>query len=84
MLASLGLVGFLSLLGSKGDLIADVSFYAFSAITLGAAVMLVVAVRRGIAWAVETATDQDPWPDPPAWSRPSSPGSGGLSAVVME
>ena len=38
--------------------------------TLGAAVMLVVAARRGIAWAVETATDQDPWPDPPAWSRP--------------
>ena len=37
--------------------------------TLGAAVMLVVAARRGIAWAVETATDQDPWPDPPAWSR---------------
>jgi hypothetical protein len=37
---------------------------------LGAAVMLVVAARRGIAWAVETATDQDPWPDPPAWSRP--------------
>jgi hypothetical protein len=37
---------------------------------IGAAAMLVVAVRRGIAWAVETATDQDPWPDPPAWSRP--------------
>jgi len=37
--------------------------------TLGATVMLAVAVRRGIAWAVETATDQDPWPDPPTWSR---------------
>jgi len=37
--------------------------------TLGAAAVLVVAVRRGIAWAVETATDQDPWPDPPARSR---------------
>jgi hypothetical protein len=37
---------------------------------LGAAAILVVAARRGIAWAVETATDQDPWPDPPAWSRP--------------
>jgi len=37
--------------------------------TLGAAVMLAVAARRGIAWVVETATDQDPWPDPPAWSR---------------
>jgi hypothetical protein len=37
--------------------------------TLGAAVVLVVAVRRAIVWAVETATDQDPWPDPPAWSR---------------
>jgi hypothetical protein len=36
---------------------------------LGATVMLVVAAWRGIAWAVETATDQDPWPDPPAWSR---------------
>ncbi|MGF9756631.1 hypothetical protein AAII07_15615 [Microvirga sp. 0TCS3.31] len=37
--------------------------------TLGAAVILGVAVRRGISWVVETATDQDPWPDPPAWSR---------------
>jgi len=37
--------------------------------TLGAAAMMVLAVRKGISWAVETATDQDPWPDPPAWSR---------------
>ena len=38
--------------------------------TLGAAVIVIVAARRGVAWAVEAATDQDPWPDPPAWSRP--------------
>ena len=38
--------------------------------TLAAAAMTIVAVRRGIAWAVETATDQDPWPAPPARSRP--------------
>ena len=37
--------------------------------TLGAAVIVVVAVRRGIAWAVEAATDQDPWPAPPARRR---------------
>jgi hypothetical protein len=37
--------------------------------TLGAAVMVVVAVRRGVAWAVETATDQDPWPAPPGRRR---------------
>jgi hypothetical protein len=33
--------------------------------TLGATVMVIVAVRRGVAWAVKTATDQDPWPAPP-------------------
>jgi hypothetical protein len=38
--------------------------------TLGAAVLVIVAARRGIAWAVETATDQDPWPAPPAGRRP--------------
>ncbi len=37
--------------------------------TLGAAVMVVVAARRGVAWAVEAATDQDPWPAPPARRR---------------
>ena len=37
--------------------------------TLGAAVMAIVAVRRGVAWAVEAATDQDPWPAPPARRR---------------
>lgn len=37
--------------------------------TLGAAAVLIVAARRGIAWAVQTATDQDPWPAPPARSR---------------
>ena len=36
---------------------------------LGAAAVLVVAARRGIVWAVEAATDQDPWPAPPARSR---------------
>ena len=33
--------------------------------TLGAAVIVIVAARRGVAWAVETVTDQDPWPAPP-------------------
>ena len=37
--------------------------------TLGAAVMVIVLARRGIAWAVEAATDQDPWPAPPARRR---------------
>ena len=37
--------------------------------TLGAAVMVVVAARRGVAWAVETVTDQDPWPAPPGQRR---------------
>jgi hypothetical protein len=36
---------------------------------LGAAAIMIVSLRRGIAWAVETVTDQDPWPDPPARSR---------------
>ncbi|WP_416958156.1 hypothetical protein ACNKF0_10490 [Nocardioides sp. T5] len=34
--------------------------------TIGAAVLAAVAVWRGIAWAVQAATDQDPWPAPPA------------------
>jgi len=34
--------------------------------TIGAAAMAVVAVWRGIAWAVQAATDQDPWPAAPA------------------
>ena len=37
--------------------------------TLGAAVIVIVAARRGVAWAVEAATDQDPWPAPPARRR---------------
>ena len=34
-----------------------------------AAAIVSVAVWRGIAWAVETATDVDPWPVPPTRIR---------------
>ena len=37
--------------------------------TIGAAAVVVVAVWRGIAWAVQAVTDQDPWPTPPARTR---------------
>jgi len=37
--------------------------------TLGAGVLVIVAARRGVAWAVEAATDQDPWPAPPGRRR---------------
>ena len=37
--------------------------------TIGAAALTAVAVWRGIAWAVQAATDQDPWPAPPRRGR---------------
>lgn len=37
--------------------------------TIGAAALATVAVWRGVAWAVQALTDQNPWPAPPAASR---------------
>jgi hypothetical protein len=34
--------------------------------TVGAAAVAVVAAWRGVAWAVQALTDQNPWPAPPA------------------
>jgi hypothetical protein len=37
--------------------------------TVGAAAVGIAAAWRGIAWAVQTVTDQDPWPAPPSRNR---------------
>jgi hypothetical protein len=36
--------------------------------TVGAVALLTVAAWRGVAWAVQALTDQNPWPAPPARS----------------
>jgi hypothetical protein len=37
--------------------------------TIGAAALAAVAVWRGVAWAVQALTDQNPWPTPPGRTR---------------
>jgi hypothetical protein len=39
-------------------------------VTLGAVAVTIVAAWRGVAWAVQALTDQNPWPTPPARNSP--------------